>query len=422
MKIKQTVRTHYHWIVAAVAFLMIAVVLGLANNLFSLYLIPVTGDLGVSRGAFSMMPSIKAVASFGANLLLAVVYSRYGFHKPAFVAMFLLGLSYVCFGIANNMAPFYFGAALCGFAEPFCGTAAASRLVSDWFDRHRGAVLGVVLAASGVGASLMTAVLSGVIDECGWRMGYYCSAVLVIVMAVTLLLVCDTPKKMGLRPLGAGEPVRKKSGRTSLIREWEGLPMHSLLRLPYFYVAMAAVFLVGLTTLGVYPVLAAHLQDRGMSSSFSASMLSLLFFMLAVAKVVVGFLLDRFGAKAMVLLCAVCNIVGIVILAYVTTQGQALCYVLIYSVALAMQTVTMPAMAAELFGRHSFSVTLSIMMAVMALSGAVASPLVNYSYDLRGSYAPILLVMAGVAVVIFVLLLVGFRGAAGCRKKQEIPA
>ena len=63
------------------------------------------------------------------------------------------------------------------------------------------------------------------------------------------------------------------------------------------------------------------------------------------------------------------------------------------------------------------------MLALVALSGAAAAPLLNFSFDRHGSYTPILLVLAGISAGMLLLLLLGCRGAAryraGLLKKEK---
>ena len=103
------VRQHYHWVVAAVIFLEFMITMGLTNNVFSLYLIPVTRSLGVSRGAFSIAPSIKYLSAFGSNLLFGLFYNRYGYRKLTAIALVLGACAYFGFVPMQGLVPFYCG-------------------------------------------------------------------------------------------------------------------------------------------------------------------------------------------------------------------------------------------------------------------------------------------------------------------------
>ena len=52
------------------AFLSVGVIVGLTNNLYSLYVIPITTGLGISRGLYSMGITVRYIASAFCNLFL----------------------------------------------------------------------------------------------------------------------------------------------------------------------------------------------------------------------------------------------------------------------------------------------------------------------------------------------------------------
>ena len=42
-------------------------------------------------------------------------------------------------------------------------------MLGNWFQSHLGVVTGIVMAASGVGGSALSLVLSGIMESAGWR-------------------------------------------------------------------------------------------------------------------------------------------------------------------------------------------------------------------------------------------------------------
>ena len=116
-------------------------------------MIPVTTDLSVSRSAFSMARSVNGAVFMVSNACFAALYKRFGFRRPATLVAILTALGYVGYARAQTLLPFYIGAVLFGVGEAFLNTAGISQLIGNWFYSHRGKVLGVVLAASGLGGA-----------------------------------------------------------------------------------------------------------------------------------------------------------------------------------------------------------------------------------------------------------------------------
>ena len=183
------------------AFLSVGVIVGLTNNLYSLYVIPITTGLGISRGLYSMGITVRYIASAFCNLFMGRLYQRFGYRRPTVLLVLLVAASYVGYGTARNAVPLFLGALIYGVGEYFISTAALSRMLGNWFQSHLGVVTGIVMAASGVGGSALSLVLSGIMESAGWRTSLLFAAGLLAAVAVMIFFVMkDRPEELGLQP------------------------------------------------------------------------------------------------------------------------------------------------------------------------------------------------------------------------------
>ena len=67
---------NYHWVIFGAVFIEYTVSIGLANNIYSLFIIPVTQTFGITRGTFSIASSIKYIAAFCSNLTFGLLYRQ----------------------------------------------------------------------------------------------------------------------------------------------------------------------------------------------------------------------------------------------------------------------------------------------------------------------------------------------------------
>ena len=72
------------------AFLSVGVIVGLTNNLYSLYVIPITTGLGISRGLYSMGITVRYIASAFCNLFMGRLYQRFGYRRPTVLLVLLV--------------------------------------------------------------------------------------------------------------------------------------------------------------------------------------------------------------------------------------------------------------------------------------------------------------------------------------------
>ena len=281
-------------------------------------------------------------------------------------------------------------------------------------------VTGIVMAASGVGGSALSLVLSGIMESAGWRTSLLFAAGLLAAVAVMIFFVMkDRPEELGLQPYH--DPERRGAAHKpkKVAAPWAGVPMQVLLKKPYFYLTMIGMMLATIASNGVYSAVVPHLQDRGLSAAYAAKMLSLMLVLLAVDKIVLGMLADRFGAHFSTLLCVLFTFSGIVVLTLVKNEWQAVIAVLLLSVSVCLNGFIQPLLAAEIFGRSAYNTTLGIMMAMLSVGGLLSSPLVNFSFDATGSYTRILIVLAVIAAVDALFLLPAFHAEAKYRRELE---
>ena len=421
LSLRDRIHSRYHWIVLIVVFVEYTIAIGLANNLYSLYLIPITNSFGISRGTFSIASSIRYLAAFCSNLLFGLFYNRLGYRRLAAVTLLLTGLAYVGYSTAQNMIPFCIGSAVVGLSESFCGTAGASRLITDWFHKHQGLLLGIVMAASGLGGALFSLIMSGVMARSDYRMALMLSAGLLLLAALMVfVLVRDHPRKMNLIPLGDAEDKKKEREKYARdVKEWDGIPLSVLKKKPAFYYMLGSTFLMAFGTYGIYAIVAAHPQDVGLSASSAALIQSAMLILLAAAKVIEGGLSDKLGPKAVTYLCLVFNVASMVMLAESHTFGFMIVSLVVFALPLAVPSIMLPVLTANMFGRHDYGTILGLLLAMVSLSGVAAGPVINFSYDLLGSYKPALYGMAVVGIITAVLQILAFRGAAREKKRFE---
>lgn len=158
---KEKIRKHYHWLVAIIALLSYIVFGGLTNNLSSMFILPVTEELGISRSAFSVAISLRSMITFVINLFFGFLYRRFGYRKLAICGFAGMAVFLFAMGLATG-----YGGILCaipamGLFGVFCDTANLLQLIRNWFHRHQGMVIGMVTAASGIGGALTSDFTTG---------------------------------------------------------------------------------------------------------------------------------------------------------------------------------------------------------------------------------------------------------------------
>lgn len=412
------IKKHYHWVIAVSVLLQLTVHGGINNNL-SLFTIPVSEAFGISRGAFSVAGSLKAVSSFLATCFSGAVLLRFGYKKSVLA---FLGVAAVGLGIlsaSNNLLLYSLGCIIFGLADGVCISAGPPRIVNAWFHRHQGTVLGLVTAATGLGGSLMCLVLSGVMEKAGWNNAFLCGAVFMTVIAlIMLILLRDHPQALGLKPFGEGKQTVKKKEDSD---HWIGYTYQEMLRSPVFYLMILGTFVSSFFSGGTLAVIAPHLQDRGLSAQEAAAMQSTLMLVLAGVKFGCGIFTDTIGAKWVTVICLTGTAVSLLLFTLVTGPTSALLAVLVFSLSVPLTSVMVPLLSCALFGYQAQTACVGIFMGMISLASTISGPVANRIYDRMGTYNPFFWGAAAGSVALVGMYLFMYK-LAGRDKKRILAA
>lgn len=393
---------HYAWVIFIVCFLMVGTALGFCSSNKSLYLAAVTKDLNISRGLFSISNSFRYVTTAAVNLFFGKIIVKLGARKLAVIGFLALALSSAVNAVAQSLAMFYLGGVLLGIGLSWTTTTMVGFVVEKWFTGKKGTIMGFILAANGIFGALAAQIVTPIIYSAadGWRKCYW---IVTAIMLGVALLVCfllrAEPKEKGLSPLGEGAQAKKQRGR-----DWSGITVEEAFRKPYFYVCALCVFLTGMLLQAVDGVGTAHLMDRGMEAGVVATAASIGSLCLTAAKMLTGISFDKFGLRVTMLFCSVCAIVSISMLAFVSNSAMAYAAMALTSFALPLETIMLPLIASECFGRKSFAFIMGLMVSFNTLGYAVGVPVMNVVYDVLGTYTPAMLVLCGLMAVVAVVM------------------
>ena len=411
------IKTHYYWIVAAILLLLMAIRGGTGNNLPGLHIVQVTEALNISRAEFSLATSASSVVMMMSVLMISAVAKRVDYR---YVMAFFIGvgaLAYVVMEQANSYGVFFTGYLLLGFCHGFCGEAGTTRMVSAWFHKHRGTVLGLVMSATGSGASITCIFQAAAIQRGGYQMSFRLVAIMMGVCAVlAFLLLRGEPGKIGLKPYGEGQQVVDRKSVQAL---WCGLPMKKLVRRPTFYMMLFGTLITCTLSNLALPVVVPHLQDRNLDFAQASQLQSVLMLCLAASKILAGYLCDKIGAKKTAMLCLALDAAALALLATASGFVSAAVAVVVFAMALPITTVIVPLLASTLFGYRAQGNYTGIFISMVSASAILANPIANIVYDHTGTYQHLFLIASGLMVIMMGAYLLMYRLADKDRAKLE---
>ena len=162
---------------------------GLHQYGFTVFFLPVTQDLGLTRASTSLAFSLARAEGSLAAPIVGYLIDRYGPKPMMFTAALLAGIGYILFSWVNSYATFlivYLGVISLAFTAGF--VHAPTVIANSWFIRLRARAMTVVSAAVPVGGALITPLLGIAVHTFGWRWAAFFAGVLFLVAGVPLCI------------------------------------------------------------------------------------------------------------------------------------------------------------------------------------------------------------------------------------------
>lgn len=393
---------HYGWVVFAACVIMIFVTLGFCSSVKSLFLAPVTSDTGLPRSLFSLADCTRYIVVAALNMVFGTMVLKLGARRMVAIGFLSLAVSQFLYSISSSVIVFCLGGAFLGLGLAFTTTTIIGYIVEKWFTNSKGTIMGFILAANGIGASVASQVLSPIIESSvsGWRNAYRTSAIIVLITGVVVvLLLREKPSDMGLEPLGKDREAKKKKEA-----DWDGLDFDVLKKKSYFYVTLAVLFLYGIFVQSYSSCSSAHMRDVGVDAATIANVVSVSMILLFLTKTFSGFLCDKLGLRRVMFLCAVCATAAMVLLAFVKTPANAYTYCVFGALGLPLETVLMPLLAREMFGKKPYAHVMGILVGMIQLGSCIGMFFTNYIFDVVGTYKGVLLAYAAIMVVLIIVM------------------
>lgn len=267
-----------------------------------------------------------------------------------------------------------------------------AKVISQWFDRQRGLVLGVATVGSAAGALVMPSLAQALITSVGWRYTYVFLGLLAlgITLPVVGLFLKETPQMIGLWPDGearATVAAAKKPGQP-------GLSSREACHTATFRLLVSAAFLVSTSFAGCLIHLVPLLTDRGLSIQNAAVTTSVGFGGALLGRAGTGYLLDRFFAPYLAVYFFCGSALGIVLLWSGVVGGLAFVAAVLVGLGQGAEFDILPYAISRYFGLRAFGEIYGYTFASVTLGAAVGPLVMGVSFDATGSYGLALLSFA----------------------------
>jgi MFS family permease len=370
------------------------------SSTLSVFLKPLTEDLSVSRGLFSLLRSGEILIGAVLAPFVGPLVDRFGGRWLMAGGALVAGVGLVLLSQVGAFWQFLLLRwILVTVGGVFMCHMVVSVTVARWFVRKRGRAIAIAGLGQGVSKVFIPIVTAALFVWLGWRSTWTIFGVVTLALVVipALVFMRRSPEEMGLKPDGIDAPDEPPAslvskGETAAaphaaadesIWTWQEVLRTRTFWIICFIYGMANVGIAGLN-LHVF----AYVTDIGFETIVAATVMSIIASSQLGSTMVWGFVSERMEIRRASMLMFLIQSTGLA-LALAGNQVAALYGgFFFYGIGLGGSWVLQEIIWATYYGRVSLGMVRGLGILVTHAFGAAGAPFFGFIHDATGSYLP----------------------------------
>ena len=390
---KRRSRIYYGWYLLVVAAIISVATTG-ARESFTLFVVPMSQDLGWSYALFAAATVIGKLTNGVTQPIVGYLFDRFDARRVMLTSVIASGLATTGLCLTSHywhlifLFSFVFSIAMGG-----ASLAILWPLAARWFARRLGLALGLLTAGQSMGNILTVPTAALFLAQYGWRVGWLAlgAVPLFLALPVGLKFLRNWPSDLGLKSDGDPEtPMEERTrgsaaalrrGRFEVDRWWRAF------RSPVIWALLPGLATGGLSG-SVISTFVSFAVDQGYSLTMASTIHSVMVMSGAVGAVTGGWLADRFARKRV--LGAIYIAQGVAFLALAAGSETVASLWAFAVVAGLCSAAWMPiafALVVDVYGLRALGAIWGIAFLCQPFGNVVGPVLVGLVHDLTGYYA-----------------------------------
>ncbi len=357
------------------------------------FAVAMSSDTGWSRGDVQLGVTIMILMAIVTAPVAGVLVDRYGARRVALISMPLYGLALASLALTgDHLGLYYAGWAVMSVLGAGTLPVTWTRVVTGWFDQHRGIALGITLAGTGIAATLGPSYVTSLIGAYGWRGAYLLLAGTILLISIPALFLL-----LRERQLASVSRVESRITTESPAAVFSGYR---------FWMIGAALVLAAAGISGLITNSVSLLTDRGLTIVDAARYAGLIGISVIAGRLLVGALLDRIWAPLVAaIFLAAPAIAALILTGSNTSPSYVSASMIIIGLAAGAELDLLAYLVSRYFGLRRYGTYYGALYIFFSIGAGLAPVSFGMVYDYYGSYVPILNIVAGMSVAGAALML-----------------
>ena len=254
---------------------------------------------------------------------------KFGIRTIILPGIILFGASFFVLGHVMTVWQFAVMQIILSLGTAMNSSVGFAKVVSSWFDKRRGIVLGTCVAlGAGLGQTTMPKLSQWMIETWGWRGAFQGQALMIFCLSLPLVFFLVRPKKLG------SDATVDEAADHNEAEDTPGLTVKEALRKPAFYKVFFAIMFGSMSLLGTMVFSRPIFAEQGFSVDWATTAASFAFAGVLLGEFTSGLLLDRWTTPRIVLIYFLIALAGV--LTIHSLDGQSTTMLLLGTLMLGM--------------------------------------------------------------------------------------
>jgi cyanate permease len=388
-------RFFYGWYIVGVGILtQIAGVFSLSSTL-SVFLKPVTEDLGVSRGAFSLVRTGEILVSAAIAPVIGPLIDRHGGRWLIVIGTVIASAGYFLLSQVQEFWQFFLlRCTLVTTGDTLMSSLVVTVIISRWFIRKRGRAIAIASLGTGVAKVSMPLVAASLFVWVGWRQTWAVFGILALVLVIVpaIAYIRRSPEDMGLHPDGEptgsspGQEARLSAAQRQALAADVNWSRDEALRTQAFWLLVVTFGIASIGIAGLNLHVFAFVTDIGYPPMTAATFMSTIAFTQLGSTLFWGFLAERIDIRKAAMGQFLIQALGLILA--ITSRQLFAVYAgfFLYGIGLGGSLVLRELVWANYFGRLSLGAVRGMGTLLTHIFAAIGAPFFGFLFDFTGSY------------------------------------
>jgi len=407
---------HYAWVVL-IAGWVLNVVARADQASFGVFIDPLVDQFGWKRGDISFAYSLAFIIGLPAVVIMGWLGDRFGARPLMLAAGVMVGGGTILLGTIKELWHFYL---IYGIFVGSMGHAAFSVLLpvimTRWFYRNLGIVMGIYWAAQGIGPVIFAPLFRWLLENHGWQYTFTVIGVVIgSILLVFSLFIYSSPADKGLQPYGIEDAPKGQEPAAAVAKP--SAKLRDILKQRIVWKLMA-IHHVGCMS---HAIILAHVVSmatfKGIPGVEAAGVLAAIAGSSVISRFAFSVIADRFGGRVTLTLSLLGQTLPVIILFFASEPWAFYLFAIVFGLSYGGEMVGFPIINKQLFGAKApLGSIYSVEMVGAGIGMAIGGWLGGGLFDLTGNYTGALftsLIVGGIGVPLALTLPRHRRGVAG---------